>query len=709
MKIVDITEFYSERGGGVRSHLTTRGHFLCQLGHEPSRHCARAAGRRCPALLVRRTRSGWVTSNPLQRATPAVRPHLPPALAGSTRSVRRVRAERPDVLEAHSPYLARPPWWPAVLARRAADGLLARRPRRRRMSSPPLRACSGCARLQYAIRAPLAGRARAPRAVRRDLRRGRVAGGSLRAAGVAGVEHVPFGVDARTFAPAPGAPVAAPVDGATATRPCSWASAVRVREALGRRARCVRARPRPPRGRPRPLRRRARAGALERAGAAGRPLRGVRARPRALAAALASADVLVHGCPYETFGLGVAEAVACGLPVVVPDAGGGAESAAAACGEVYRSLDAEACASAIERLLARPRERDRALALDAAAARPDGRAALPPGARGVRRPPASSSVAEANADGRPRLDPRRLARPGPPRSKRRSRCATRPARGRRCSSCPNFHGRAPLLDDAAFCARLRELQAAGTRSTCTASSTRAASGTTPASAASRLAWLFAQRVASGGEAEMSDVTPDEGARASRRASACSATPGCASTATWRPRGRCRAGSLPLPRATAATASPKTTCASTTPPAGGRARASSSTGRRARPARLASTVAWCRVARHARALVPARIAIHPGDMRSRLVRDEVGRHARVGARRLRGPRRRPVRLRATRGYSLRVVGSESRAELARARSRPENVQERRQHEERAARHANSPLTARRPNDCSAWKSAKSIEP
>jgi predicted deacetylase len=26
---------------------------------------------------------------------------------------------------------------------------------------------------------------------------------------------------------------------------------------------------------------------------------------------------------------------------------------------------------------------------------------------------------------------------------------------------PNFHGRAPLLDDSRFCARLRELQAAG--------------------------------------------------------------------------------------------------------------------------------------------------------------------------------------------------------------------------------------------------------
>jgi uncharacterized protein len=41
-----------------------------------------------------------------------------------------------------------------------------------------------------------------------------------------------------------------------------------------------------------------------------------------------------------------------------------------------------------------------------------------------------------------------------------------------------------------------------------------------------------------------------------------------------------------------------------------------------PGRLLSTVAWCRVAKHARALVPARIAIHPGDMRYRLVRDEI---------------------------------------------------------------------------------------
>jgi alpha-1,6-mannosyltransferase len=89
-------------------------------------------------------------------------------------------------------------------------------------------------------------------------------------------------------------------------------------------------------------------------------------RPR-LARALASADVLVHGCERETFGLSVAEAVACGLPVVVPDAGGAAESADPSCSERYRSLDPDACAAAVLRLLARDPAELRARALEAAA------------------------------------------------------------------------------------------------------------------------------------------------------------------------------------------------------------------------------------------------------------------------------------------------------------------------------------------------------
>jgi alpha-1,6-mannosyltransferase len=85
-----------------------------------------------------------------------------------------------------------------------------------------------------------------------------------------------------------------------------------------------------------------------------------------LARSLASADVLVHASPYETFGLGVAEAVACGLPIVVPQSGGASESASPGCGVVYSDLDVLECAAAIQRLLVRDRGELRARALDAA-------------------------------------------------------------------------------------------------------------------------------------------------------------------------------------------------------------------------------------------------------------------------------------------------------------------------------------------------------
>jgi alpha-1,6-mannosyltransferase len=85
-----------------------------------------------------------------------------------------------------------------------------------------------------------------------------------------------------------------------------------------------------------------------------------------LASAFASADLLLHGCPYETFGLGVAEAMACALPVVVPDEGGACESVDLSCGATYRALDAEACAAAIEGMLRRAPADLRAKALDVA-------------------------------------------------------------------------------------------------------------------------------------------------------------------------------------------------------------------------------------------------------------------------------------------------------------------------------------------------------
>jgi len=72
-----------------------------------------------------------------------------------------------------------------------------------------------------------------------------------------------------------------------------------------------------------------------------------------LARAMASGDALLHGSAAETFGLVVAEALCTGLPLVVPDVGGAADLAAPAYAETYRAGDAEACAEAAKRLLAR--------------------------------------------------------------------------------------------------------------------------------------------------------------------------------------------------------------------------------------------------------------------------------------------------------------------------------------------------------------------
>jgi alpha-1,6-mannosyltransferase len=73
----------------------------------------------------------------------------------------------------------------------------------------------------------------------------------------------------------------------------------------------------------------------------------------AFARLLASCDALVHGCESETFGLAAAEAVASGLPIIVPDDGGVVDIAAMGCAETYRAADPRSAAAAIARLLAR--------------------------------------------------------------------------------------------------------------------------------------------------------------------------------------------------------------------------------------------------------------------------------------------------------------------------------------------------------------------
>lgn len=81
-----------------------------------------------------------------------------------------------------------------------------------------------------------------------------------------------------------------------------------------------------------------------------------------LARVIASADAMIHGCEAETFGLAAAEAVASGLPLIVPDEGGASDFVGPDNGECYAAGDAGAAARAIDRLF----RRDPAALADAA-------------------------------------------------------------------------------------------------------------------------------------------------------------------------------------------------------------------------------------------------------------------------------------------------------------------------------------------------------
>lgn len=72
-----------------------------------------------------------------------------------------------------------------------------------------------------------------------------------------------------------------------------------------------------------------------------------------LARIMASCDALIHGSETEPFGLVASEAMASGLPLIVPETGGCAEAADPLTSERFRARDAADAALAIERLFAR--------------------------------------------------------------------------------------------------------------------------------------------------------------------------------------------------------------------------------------------------------------------------------------------------------------------------------------------------------------------
>jgi alpha-1,6-mannosyltransferase len=367
LKIVDITEFYSERGGGIRSHLTDRAFYLSLHDH---RHLVIAPGPRDEVTRVGAASAGHGESRVMRMAGPAQPYDRTYHLLHRFRRIRqRVRDERPDVLEAHSPYLA--------AAAVVASGKGAARLKTAFWHTDHMgvyvesqltkvlgsRCASGAMRpLHRALRALLAPFDATFAAGREQAER-------LRAAGVRRVIHIPFGVDKQTFRPEAAsdawrraslgdaeAGTALLVGAGRFAREKRWDVVLDAfaRLSARRKARLILFGDGPERSR------------LERSAPPGVRFPGFERDRARFARALASADVLVHAAPYETFGLSIAEAVACGLPIVVPDAGGAAEHAAPGASAKYPSLDADACAAAIEALLDRPRDDLRARAVEAA-------------------------------------------------------------------------------------------------------------------------------------------------------------------------------------------------------------------------------------------------------------------------------------------------------------------------------------------------------
>lgn len=92
----------------------------------------------------------------------------------------------------------------------------------------------------------------------------------------------------------------------------------------------------------------------------------IRNRPQ-LAQMMASADAMLHGSASETFGIVIGEALCSGLPIIVPNVGGAADFARPEYAETYAAGNIEDCQHAISRLLGRPAEDLRRAALSGAA------------------------------------------------------------------------------------------------------------------------------------------------------------------------------------------------------------------------------------------------------------------------------------------------------------------------------------------------------
>jgi len=185
---------------------------------------------------------------------------------------------------------------------------------------------------------------------------------------------------------------------------------------------------------------------------------------------------------------------------------------------------------------------------------------------------------------------------------------------------PDYHGRAPLGDAPAFVDRLRGLADSGHEILLHGFYHRAEAAADPSGAATR---FFRQKVVSAGEAEFASLPAAEAARRLDDGARVLRDAGLVPTGFVPPAWSMGPGVLELlaSRGHAYTEDHLFVY----DPTRKKRRPSVVLNFASRtPGRMLSTVAWCRLAKHARAALPARVALHPGDLRYKLLIDETRR-------------------------------------------------------------------------------------
>ena len=188
---------------------------------------------------------------------------------------------------------------------------------------------------------------------------------------------------------------------------------------------------------------------------------------------------------------------------------------------------------------------------------------------------------------------------------------------------PDYHRRAALQHSPSFCQRLRDLQHQGHDILLHGFFHEGQQAHGGASIRSRLGWLIAQRLMTAGEAELHDLNIEEGRARVEDGERVLREAGLRVDGYVAPGWSMPPWLVPLLAARGYRYSED------------HLRIYDPVGRRARPSvvlnwatrspgRVLSTIAWCRIARHARGFVPARIAIHPADLRVLAVRREIAR-------------------------------------------------------------------------------------